>query len=494
MAHVWIGIDLGTSSVKCVALDERASVIATSQERYPVNRPRPGWAEQDPESWWLAVVAALAGLLHRLPAGTSVGGAGLSGQMHGLVLVDNALRPVRPAIIWSDSRASREVEYWRARVGDNEIEAKTGFRPASGMAGVSLSWVRAHEPEAFARAAFAMQPKDYVRLRLTGRAGLDPTDAGASLLFDVRSGVPAQPLLDIAGVGRDLLPQVVATLAPFGTVTQAAARETGLAPGVLVATGGSDQAMAAFGLGLDSSDRAAISLSSGGTVLVPIDSSAAVPPGYHRLAAATPRHNLAMGVILAAGLATEWLASMLNRSVQELLEAAADVSVDDALIGLSDFGGTRTPRVDGAPQGAFSGIGFHHEPAHLMRALVEGAAVSLAGALADIQPGTLKAKTVVLSGGGARFAVWRQSVADATGLPVTISADLEHSALGAALSAAAAAEADVTFDAAQRVHGIVQPSEESVARLRRQSERRAALAEVSSTRRHPQNYGSGDPK
>lgn len=489
MGEAWVGIDLGTSSVKCLAVDASGTVLAVAQEHYSVDRPNPGWAEQDGEAWWRATATALASMRATLPAGTAVRGIGLSGQMHGVVLVDAMHAPVRPAIIWSDGRAEDEVTRWRAEIGDDVTERLSGFRAASGMAGVSLGWLVRREPEAVARASFVMQPKDFIRLRLTGEAALELTDAGASLLFDLDRAAVAPEFLAVSQIDESLIPGLVGTLSVAGFVTAAAAERTGLPVDIPVAAGGGDQAMAALALGLDGPERAAVSLSSGGTVVVPLAPSSVVPGGYHRLASAVPGSTLAMGVVLAAGLATDWLGALTGRSTVELLESAAGVAADASLISLPDLGGTRTPQANSAPQGAFAGLGFHHSPAHLMRALVEGTAISLADSLAEIQRGTQGAASVVLSGGGARFAVWRQAVADAAGVPVVVSSDLEHSALGAALAGAAAAGSDIGFEPRSRVREVVEPNSAAHDRLQHARERRETLIEASIERRHPDIEG-----
>lgn len=465
MSAAWLGIDLGTSSAKCVAIDDSAALLASAQERYGVDRPSPGWAEQDPELWWSAVSTTIAAVVASLPPRTEIRGIGLSGQMHGVVLVDASGRAVRPAIIWSDARSGEDVQRWRDEIGDERIERISGFRSASGMAGISLSWLSREEPEALDAAVFAMQPKDFIRLRLTGEPGLDLSDAGASLLFDLDEARPSDRLLAAAGVTPSLLPPLFPTLGVAGKVTASTSAATGVPRGAVVATGGGDQAMTALALGVDRPGRAAMTLSSGGTVLT--SATSRVPDGYHRLASAQPSRMMAMGVVLAAGLATGWLAGVMGRDERELLHAAASAEMDEGLSAIADLGGTRTPVVDATPRGAFDGLGFHHTSEHLMRAVVEGVAVSLADSLAAVSGGRLDADTtVVLSGGGSRFAVWRQAVADATGIPVVVSADVEHAALGAALAGAAAAGDDIHFIAHERVKDVVEPDHASVSRLR----------------------------
>ncbi|UJP09963.1 hypothetical protein L2X99_16605 [Microbacterium sp. KUDC0406] len=237
--------------------------------------------------------------------------------------------------------------------------------------------------------------------------------------------------------------------------------------------------MTALALGLDTPGSAAITLSSGGTVLVPLLPGSSVPSGHHRLAASEPRSQLGMGVVLAAGMATDWLAGVLGAQPSELLLAAADARMGPGLIALADLGGTRTPVVESRPQGAFAGLGFQHGREHMMRAMVESVAISLTDALVALESAAgTRAGRLVLSGGGTRFAVWRQAVADASGRTVVRSADLEHPALGAALAAARAEGTAIAFDANARVDGVIEPESDAVARLAEVRARREALVDA----------------
>lgn len=477
-----LGIDLGTSSVKCALLDDRATVIATSQVAYAVQRDRPGWAEQAPDAWWSATLRAIREATDGTPPGT-IASVGLSGQMHGVVLLDATASPVRPAIIWSDSRSGEEVELWREQLGDELVTRSCGMPIATGIAALSLTWLQRHEPEALARTRWVMQPKDYLRLRLTGELAIEPTDACASLLVGVDDLQPVPRFLELSGIAMPMLPQLVPTLSTAGAVSAAAATETGLPAGTPVAAGGGDQAMAAFALGLDGFDRAAVSISSGGTTVLPTrrdaHAVADLGAGHHVLAAARTGTRLGMSVVLAAGLATQWLARDLLQGVQTeaaLLDAAAAVAPGaEGLVASPHLGGTRTPAVDARALGGFLGLGYHHSPAHLMRAMVDGVALALTQPLCDMADDEVAPSEIVLSGGGARFPVWQQAIAGASGLPVVLSSDLDHSALGAALAGAAAIDADLPFDARSRVRGRIDPDPASVEAYRELAERAERL-------------------
>lgn len=464
MARTLVGIDLGTSSVKVVVLTLDGSVLATSQVRYPVSRPRSGWAEQDPERWWTATCRALADAqVDR----AEVAAVGLSGQMHGLVAVDDHGVPVRPAIIWSDARSSAQVETWTRLLTPAAVEATTGMPIASGMLGLSLTWVRDAEPDVYDRIATVLSPKDYIRYRLTGVLATEPTDAAGGLLYDIRSQAHASHIIDALGLRHDLLAPVVGSLDIAGEVTADAAG-TGLPVGTPVAAGGGDQAMAALALGLTDSRRAAVAISSGGTAFRRTDGPLDPHLGLHVLPSAVPGQWMAMGVVLAAGLAIDWLAGPARRReptperIADLMAGAATAGIGArGVLASPHLGGTRTPVADDRVRAALFGLGFEHDDTHIARAIVEGVCISLVDALTAMDHTAQPVREIVLSGGGARFEVWRRTLADVAGLPVHVSADLEHSALGAALAAAHAVGVDVDFTPDARIASIVAPDLEA---------------------------------
>lgn len=462
MSDAVVGIDLGTSSVKVVALGLDGALLASAQVRYPVDRPRPGWAEQEPQRWWAATCEAIAAA--RSQSSFTPIALGLSGQMHGLVAVDGAGRPVRPAIIWSDTRSGAQVRDWTTRLSSPVVEETTGMPISTGMLAVSLSWVRDEEPELSDKIASVFSAKDYLRFRLTGEIATEPTDAAGGLLYDIHRGVPAMALGASVGLDAGLLAPVQPSLTAVGTVTADAARETGLPIGLPVAAGGGDQAMGALALGLSDPRRAAVAISSGGTVFKRTAEPLDAQLGLHVMPSAHPAQWMAMGVVLAAGLSIDWLASRLLGSeaspafVTELMASAAAVGVGaGGLLASPHLGGTRTPVVDGTARAAFFGLGFEHDRAHMAKALVEGVCISLNDALVSMADAGQPPEELVVSGGGARFDAWRTTLADVTGLPVHVSSDLEHSALGAALAGAHAVGAEVGFEAERRVALTVEP-------------------------------------
>lgn len=476
MRDVFLGIDLGTSSVKAVLVDEGAQVVRSAQEHYGVERPRPRWAEQDPERWWLATVAAVRQVL--APGDCTVVSVGLSGQMHGLVVLDATGTPLRPAIVWSDSRTAAQVADWEQRVGNETVLQTTGFPIATGMFGVSLQWIRDEEPAIYAATATAVMPKDYLRYRLTGILNSEPTDAGASLVYDIRRSAPAVGILDAVGLRSDMLAPVIPSLRVAGEVTTVAAVETGVPEGTPVAAGGGDQAMAALALGLNDPSRAAIAISSGGTVIKPTRRPLDATTGLHVLPHAVAGTWLAMGVVLSAGLGIDWLSTRLfgaersEAQIERLMRRADAVPAGSGgLLFTTNLGGTRTPEVDAEVRGSIIGLGFEHDQAHVARAMVEGTCVALNRSLVRMVESGEYIRDIVISGGGARSHLWRQTLSDVTGRPVHVSADLEHSAVGAAFAGAIAIERELLVDFPGRIHSTVFPDPDRVELYQHLSER-----------------------
>ncbi len=483
-----LGIDLGTSSVKAVLLDLSGVQLAHAQVHYPVSRPREGWAEQDPSAWWGGVVEAVRSVTN--DGATRIDAVGLSGQMHGLVLIDSSGDVLRPAIIWSDSRATEQVEHWKHVLDHVAVEAASGFPVATGMTGTSLSWVRENEPEVYAAAAAVLMPKDYIRFRLTGLLATDPTDAGGSLLYDIRAGLPARMVFDAVGLREELLPPVLPSLSVAGEVHSRAARETGIPTGTPVAAGGGDQSMAAIALGLDDTRRAAVAVSSGGTVfkrtLHPLDPRL----GLHVMPHAEPEQWLAMGVVLSAGLSIDWLArrmfggSSSPEHITRLMSAASSVSPGaDGLLFASQLGGTRTPETDPGVRGSLVGLGYRHGQEHITRAMVEGVCISLARSLEVMDGAEGSVSELVVSGGGARFPLWRRALSDITALPVRVGRDVEHSAIGAALGAARAVGAHIDREMTDRAESTVYPDAANVAAYREIAARHRMLDDLEKTLR-----------
>jgi xylulokinase len=448
-----LGIDLGTSGVRACLAGPDGNILGLGREEYPVSTPRPGWAEQDPETWWSAACRAIRHALHvgGVPPG-EVAAVGLSGQMHGLVLLERSGAPVRPAIIWLDARTIRERGELHDLLGAARLLGITGLPPATGFFGVSLLWVRRHEPAAYHRASRAVLPKDYLRFRLTGEHATDPTDGSGTLLFDIRTRTWSHEILRALGIAPNLLPPVLDSAAVSGRVTERASRETGLPLGIPVATGGGDLAMGAIGSGVIEEGVVACTIGTGGQVVTAVRNPVIDPHGrLHTLCHPVAGLWLLMGATLAAGLSLRWFRDALGgaevagarRSGHDpyvLLTAEAEKAQPGSggLVFLPYLAGERTPHMDPRARGCFVGLSLTHGRGHLIRAIMEGVAFSLRDSILIFRNLGVRVETVLCVGGGARSRLWRQIQADVYGVPVWRLAGEEHSAYGAALVAGVA--------------------------------------------------------
>src|SRR5438105_2287614 len=309
----YLGIDAGTSGLKALVLDGHGHAVAQGMASYALRTSRPGWVEGDPEEWWSALCAATRQALAAAGiGGVQIAAAGFSGQMHTLVLLDAAARPVRPAISWADARGAAERAEIEARVGRARLIAITGSPAVSAFTATKLLWVRRHEPAVWARARVALLPKDYLRLRLTGVAATDPTDAGATGLLDLQARDWSPAVLAALELPRALLPRISPSAAHAGTVARPAGRATGLAAGTPVATGAGDQECAALGCGITTPGTLLLTVGSGGQVFAATTTPLTDPQGrIHSLPHALPDHWHVLAAIPAAGLAIAWLRGLI---------------------------------------------------------------------------------------------------------------------------------------------------------------------------------------
>jgi xylulokinase len=449
-----LGIDIGTTGAKallCRASD--GAVLATGFAHYPLSHPRPGWAEQDPADWWDACGAAVQACLglaaeQGMARPESVRALGLSGQMHGAVLLDDAGAVVRPCIIWADQRSGAECDEIHARVGLERLVEITGNPALTGFTAAKVLWVRNHEPDVFARARMLLLPKDYIRWRLTGEAAIERSDAAGTNLLDVRTGEWAPEVLAALDLPAALLPPVRSSTEVCGTLTPEAAAHLGLPVGVPVAGGGADNACGAVGTGVVTPGLALLSIGTSGVVLAPssaptVDRSAPVPR-LHTFFHAAPDTWYLMGVTQAAGLSLRWARDVLAGDPVPTYEALTDEAAQvppgaEGLLFLPYLQGERTPHLDPDARGAWIGLTAAHQRRHLVRAVLEGVAFSLKDGFALLAEQGLPLAQLRATGGGAHSALWRQICADVLERPVTLLAADEGPAFGAALIAGTAA-------------------------------------------------------
>jgi xylulokinase len=420
---VAVGLDVGTTGVKALAVAEDGEVVGRAEVGYELSTPRPGWAEQDPEDWWRATQEALEGL-----GADEVSGIGLSGQMHGLVALDADEQILRPAILWNDQRTGEQVREIEERIGLERLIAATGNRALTGFTAPKLLWLREHEPDVYERIAHILLPKDYVRLRLCGERAIDVADASGTLLFDVAHRRWSDEVCDALDVDRGWLPRALESPEVSG--------ETG--DGIPVAAGAGDQAAGALGVGVvEAGAPLSVVLGTSGVVFCALPEFAADEEArVHAFCHAVPETWHAMGVMLSAAGSLAWLRSTVapGGDYGELVgEAAGWEPGTEGLTFLPYLAGERTPHADPDARGAFTGLGLRHDRGALVRAVLEGVAYGLRDSLDLIAGlGPLPDRGRV-SGGGARSEEWLRIVASVLELPLERTAADEGAAFGAAL-------------------------------------------------------------
>lgn len=437
-----LGIDLGTSSVKAVLIGVDGAILGVGAEDYPIHAPQPGRAEQDPEQWWAATIRAVRVALDsaQQAAGSGeIAAIGLSGQMHGTVLVDRAGAVIHPAVIWADQRGAAEVDEIRQIVGAERLATLAGTAPAAGFMAVTLRWLQKHDPAVLDRAAYALLPKDWLRLRLTGEIATEASDAASTALFDVPARRWSQAIIGALGL-PDLCPPVLESAQVAGKLTDSAAAALGLRAGIPVAAGCADQPAQAVGNGLIAPGLGAVTIGTGGQVFAP-------------LAAPVPDHSLTlhlfchapsdcwylMGATMAAGLSLRWWRDLIgqagNPNAYEALSAqAAEIPLGaEGAYFLPYLVGERAPIMDARAKAAFIGLTLRHGPGHMARAIMEGVAYSLRQTLEAMERLGVRVEALLASGGGLAAPVWRGITADVLNRPLHLSSGRERAGVGAAL-------------------------------------------------------------
>lgn len=442
-----LGLDVGTTGCKAAIFDERGQTVASHTEEYPLYHPQPGWAEQEPEEWWQGTIGAIQGLL-RLGGVQSeeIAGIGISGQMHGAVLLDSQMQPVRRAIIWSDVRTTPQCREITSTVGAEQLVALTGNPALEGFTAPKVLWVREHEPENFERVRLLLLPKDYIRLRLTGEVAMEISDAAGTLLFDVRQGRWSEELLQLLGLPSSLLPEVKGSAEVCGTITSEVAAQTGLAKGTPVVGGGADNACGAVGTGVVQGGLVAISIGTSGTVLAFSEEPKIDPQGrVHTFNHSVPGAYYLMGVHQAAGFSLRWLRDTLAvkdaggvRAYEVMTKEAAEVApLSQGLVFLPYLQGERTPHMNAAARGVFFGLSGVHTRAHLTRAVLEGVSYSLRDSVEILREQAVPMEQMRITGGGAQSDEWMHILASVLGVPLVRTSATEGPAFGAALLAGA---------------------------------------------------------
>lgn len=438
---VFLGIDVSTTASKALLINEIGVVLASASHAHTLQTPRPLWSEQDPNEWWQAVKASIRAVLEKAGiTGEAVAAIGLTGQMHGLVLLDEAGQVLRPAILWNDGRTQSQCDEIHSRVGKEKFIQITGNVALTGFTVPKILWVRENEPEIYAKAAHLLLPKDYVRYKLTGGYAMDKADGSGTALFDLERRTWSEEVLSVLGIPLSWLPPLFEGPEITGRLTEEAARVTGLKPGTPVMAGGGDQAAGAVGVGAVEPGIVGLTVGTSGVVFATTPSALIESQGrLHAFCHSVPGMWHFMGVMLSAGGSLQWYRDTLapGMSFDDLLKEAETVPPgSEGLQFLPYLSGERTPHPDPLARGAFIGLTVRHGRGHLTRAVLEGVAFGLKDCFILIQNAGVGAiNQVRASGGGTKGLLWRQILASVLETELVTVNTTEGAAYGAALLA-----------------------------------------------------------
>lgn len=445
----WLGIDVGTGGSRALLVDAQGDIVSgVTVAHEDIQMTQPLWAEQRPQNWWDATVGAIQDALQKVGAkGSDIAGVGLSGQMHGLVLLDADNQVVRPALIWCDQRCEEQVDWINSIAGEDAVLQQTANPVLTGFTAPKLIWVRDHDPASYEKTRKVLLPKDYVRFCLTGQFASDVSDASGTALFDVVNRRWAKKLVEQLGIDYSLLPPVVESSEVVGAVTAEASVKTGLKEGTPVVAGAGDQAAGAVGAGIVESGLVSCTIGTSGVVFSHLDKVDYDPQGrVHTFCHAVPGKWHVMGVTQAAGLSLQWFRNRFGVDVATtpkeedvdpytllIKEGMRSPEGSEGLFWLPYLMGERTPHLDAQARGAWIGLTAKHTREHLVRSVIEGVAYSLKDCLAIVESLGVDVKVVRASGGGARSLSWLEVLANVFDRPIVTLSTQEGSAFGAAL-------------------------------------------------------------
>jgi xylulokinase len=468
----FLGIDVSTTSSKALLIDERGIVSAIASSPHTLQSPKPLWSEQDPHEWWQATKSSIRAVLNQaLIRGESIRAVGLTGQMHGLVLLDAAGRVLRPAILWNDQRTQLQCDEIHRRVNKRRFIEISGNLALPGFTAPKILWVQQKEPEVMAKVRHILLPKDYVRYQLTGDFAMDKADGAGTILFDLKLRNWSNELLSTLEIDPAWMPPTFEGTQITGSISSSAATETGLAEGTPVVAGGGDQAAQAVGVGAVEPGIIALTLGTSGVVFATTPSPLIEPEGrLHAFCHSVPGIWHLMGVMLSAAGSLQWYHDTFapTSSFDDLIAQAETISAgSEGLQFLPYLSGERTPHPDPLARSAFIGMTLRHNQAHMVRAVLEGVAYGLKDIFALIkQAGLGKIKQVRASGGGAKSALWRQILATILETELVTVNTTEGAAFGAAVLSAVGVGAWPDVPSACRdliqVTGAVEPGNDDI--------------------------------
>ncbi len=441
----FLGIDTSTTSSKALLIDETGQLIAVASSPHTLQTPRPLWSEQNPGEWWQAVTVCIRTVLEKAGVGGDrIAAVGLTGQMHGLVLLDERGDVLRPAILWNDQRTQSQCDEIHRRYGKGKFIKTTGNVALTGFTAPKILWVKENEPEVYAKVKHVLLPKDYVRYKLTDEYAMDKSDGSGTVLFDLRMRDWSDDVLNALEITRAWMPRTYEGPEITGYVSTEAAALTGLKPGTPVVAGGGDQAAGAVGMGAVETGVVALTVGTSGVVFAATPSALVEPDGLlHAFCHAIPGMWHFMGVMLSAAGSLRWFRDTLapDMSFDELVREAEAVPAGSAgLQFLPYLSGERTPHPDPLARGAFIGLTLGHSRAHMTRAVLEGVSFGLKDSFLLVQNAGLgRISQIRASGGGAKSPLWRQILASTLDTELVTVNTTEGAAYGAALLAGVAA-------------------------------------------------------
>lgn len=463
-----LGIDVSTTGVKALLIDQNGSVVGSANTEHPLSTPYPLWSEQNPADWWKGTIESICQVLQETGvSGDDVMGVGLTGQMHGLTLLDEAGNVLRPAILWNDQRTGAQCDEIRARLGKSRLIEITGNDALTGFTAPKVLWVQENEPDVYARAQHILLPKDYVRYCLTGEYAMDKADGSGTILMDLKQRNWSPEVLNALGIPHEWLPATYEGPEVTGRISAEAARLTGLKAGTPVTAGGGDQAAQAVGVGAVQPGIVALTLGTSGVVFATTGQPFIEPEGrLHAFCHSVPGRWHLMGVMLSAAGSLRWFRDTFapGQNYDNLLAPAVQAPPNsEGLLFLPYLTGERTPHPDPLARGGFVGLTIRHEMAHMTRAVLEGVAFGLRDSFELMKSaGLANIRQVRVSGGGARSPLWRQILADVLNTELITVNTTEGAAFGAALLAGVGtgfwSSVDAACSSTVQSTGLTQPN------------------------------------
>jgi len=469
MKRYLLGIDVGTTGVKALLVDSTGRVVAGSIERHEMRTPRPLWVEQEPEDWWKGAVASIWTVMRKAKVDSEqIVGVGLTGQMHGLVLLDSEGKVLRPCILWNDQRSAPQCDAMTERIGKERLIALTGNVLLPGFTAPKIEWVRQNEPKVFRRARRLLLPKDFIRFKLTGEYKSDVADASGTLLMDVKNRRWSDEMIEELRIPYEWLPEVTESVEVSASVSVKGSRSTGLKERTPVVGGAGDQAAQAVGSGTVRDGMTSITIGTSGVVFAASERYAFERDGrLHAFCHAVPGRWHLMGVMLSAGGSLKWLSDTFGKSSYDRLtsDASKVPAGSEGLIFLPYLSGERTPHPDPHARGVLLGLSHRHTRAHITRSVIEGVTFGLRDMLELVRACDIKASEVRASGGGAKSKLWLQVLADTFDCGVAKLRVDQGAAYGGALLAGVGVDmfgsVDEACDRCVRVASHVRPGKDA---------------------------------